>query len=237
MAGQHPSSFSTLSPSAWPLVTTFYGLLDLYNPDIPSPFQFGAVTPATARQRSCQQHIQQPRGALHQLHDGAADAADASDTSDEDSDIDNAYEEGQHGLPGAPPPPQAHLISRDALQQEVTLPIFVSHYWPHLSQESVKASGCGADQIWAEIQSCIKGGSAAVQQSKGRLSVQSYVAMAEQRTSELSAAQRTALFSCFQQYEQRRRERQEWDMAGYTGHVFHQLCALEKTRQLPVQVE
>ena len=103
-------------------------------------------------------------------------------------------------------------------------------------KDLVRACGLDAAAFWAEVQSVLKGGAAAVQSPHGRLSADSYAALAEQRASDLSAERRTAVYDLFLQYEQMRRQRGHWDVAGYTAHVFIQLWSDVKKGKKPMQV-
>jgi len=120
--------------------------------------------------------------------------------------------------------------SRGGLQGR-TLSLY--HY---AAQDLVRACGLDAAAFWAEVQSVLKGGAAAVQSPHGRLPADGYAALAEQRASDLSAERRSAVYDLFLQYEQLRRQRGHWDIAGFTAHVFSQLWTGLKVGKKPMQV-
>ena len=106
----------------------------------------------------------------------------------------------------------------------------------HAVQDLVRACGLDAAAFWAEVQSVLKGGAAAVQSPHGRLSADGYAALAEQRASDLGAERRSAVYDLFLQYEQLRRQRGHWDVASFTAHVFRQLWMGLKKGIKPMQV-
>lgn len=113
------------------------------------------------------------------------------------------------------------LLRKDRPRLEVDFVRFSTVYWAHLNQ-AVK-SKFDPSLIYGEIMSCIKGSLAALRSPKKCIEKHDYINLASARTSMLNEGLRENIYSLYLQYENLKRNRNEYDLADYVMHLHREL--------------
>ncbi|KAL8259404.1 hypothetical protein R6Q59_027357 [Mikania micrantha] len=114
--------------------------------------------------------------------------------------------------------------------KDVTYERFCSFYWPHFNSKLTK--NLDSSTVYTEIMSVIKGGLLSDKSSNRMLLKDDYVALCDSRTSIFDAQKREIIYSIFLQYEKKKQENGNFDLAdlvndlhqrleveGYTGDI------------------
>ncbi|KAK3023536.1 hypothetical protein RJ639_044890 [Escallonia herrerae] len=95
--------------------------------------------------------------------------------------------------------------------KEVNYERFRSSYWPHFN--SLLTKRLDSSIVYTEIISVIKGGLHGVKAQDKRMGQQDYISLSEDRKSALSIDKREMIYNIFLQYEKRKMENGEFDLA------------------------
>lgn len=95
--------------------------------------------------------------------------------------------------------------------REVNFEKFSSSYWPHFNAQISKK--LESSSVFTEIISHIKGGLQAGDASGGKLSREEYVQLSESRVSTFNGRKREMVYDIFQDYENMKKEKGEFDLA------------------------
>ncbi|KAH6833401.1 hypothetical protein C2S53_011803 [Perilla frutescens var. hirtella] len=98
-------------------------------------------------------------------------------------------------------------------KNEVTYDRFSSLYWPHFNAKLTKS--LDASRVFTEIMSHIKGGPLEGEACDYKRCRQDYISLSESRISTLCEEQRDAIYDIFEDYEKRKLERCEFDLADF----------------------
>ena len=105
--------------------------------------------------------------------------------------------------------------------KEVTYDRFSSSYWPHFN--SLLTKKLDSSRVFTEIISHIKGGLKGGRVSDSMLSREDYVLLSEARVSTLSGQKREIIYDIFQDYEQMKMEKGEFDLADLVIDLYRRL--------------
>ncbi|KAI3685051.1 hypothetical protein L6452_34283 [Arctium lappa] len=105
---------------------------------------------------------------------------------------------------------------------DVTYEKFCSRYWPHFNEKLTK--NLYPSMVYTEIMSVIKGGLTTGDQApSGILSRDDYVALCDGRTSILDAQKRQIIYAIFLQYEKKKTEKGDFDLADLVNDLHQRL--------------
>ncbi|KAF9613111.1 hypothetical protein IFM89_005590 [Coptis chinensis] len=97
--------------------------------------------------------------------------------------------------------------------KEVSFDRFNSSYWPHFSTQAT--AKLDSSTVFTEIISYIKGGLKAGKLCDGKLSRENYVSLSEGRVSTLSSARREIIYDIYLDYEKKKMENGDFDLADF----------------------
>ncbi|XP_016185296.1 uncharacterized protein LOC107626920 [Arachis ipaensis] len=103
--------------------------------------------------------------------------------------------------------------------KEVTYEKFDSSYWPHFNAQKIK--NLGSYQVFTEIMTHIKGGIEAT--NTGKMSRKDYLTLSESRRSSLSGPKRDLIYDTFENYENMKMSKGEFDMADFVSDLHRRL--------------
>ncbi|KAM7274394.1 hypothetical protein ACFE04_029058 [Oxalis oulophora] len=109
--------------------------------------------------------------------------------------------------------------------KEVTYERFNAIYWPHFNTQIRKMIDCST--VFTEIMSQIKGGLQSIEASDGKLSQDNYLQLSDSRVSSLSRQKREMVFEIYLDYERKKMENGEFDLADLVIDLHARLKALK----------
>ncbi|KAK6930708.1 DNA2/NAM7 helicase-like, C-terminal [Dillenia turbinata] len=117
----------------------------------------------------------------------------------------------------------SHSVALQSLirRKEVNFNKFSSNYWPHFNAKLTKKFDPSI--VFTEIISHIKGGLQAGEARDGKLSRKHYVQLSEDRVSTLSGKKREMIYDIFEDYEKKKMDNCEFDLADLVIDLHHRL--------------
>ncbi|KAI3729664.1 hypothetical protein L6452_18327 [Arctium lappa] len=117
------------------------------------------------------------------------------------------------------------FLEQNMRSMDVTYEKFCSRYWPHFNEKMTK--NLYPSMVYTEIMSVIKGGLTTGDQAPsdygGILSRDDYVALCDGRTSILDAQKRQIIYAIFLQYEKKKTEKGDFDLADLVNDLHRRL--------------
>ena len=236
LMGAIPDNFMHIPRDCYPLVITFRKLLTMLDGSISRSFfslnvedqlEDALIMRVNTAPDTVKVETQTAEVRVGEVVEVGGDHGD-NDSRQEDEDFSDVDEEGSlsegdDDEDGLSQDGKGEEVSKHGKWEgtEVEFDRFAWTYWPHFDMKLTK--NLDPSMVYTEIMSHIKGSVEALRSPHGRLTRESYVAMAGRRSSLYTEQQRDNIYSLFLKYEKQKRETYEYDVADLVTHLYLEL--------------